>query len=677
MKKISLLLLLGIAPFIFGQKVLTIDNLLTLNRMGGGIPSPDGTNVLFTLSKANIEENKLFTDVYIYNLKTKNYLPISSDKSITRFDFQWTKDQTIWYVSNENKEDGMQVWNMDVKGQNKKQITKEKDGVSGFKISQDGSLLVLIVDQKIEKSINDIYPTLKESKVKMYDDLMYRHWSYWNDDKYKQLYYYHLKNKETTGTKVAIAQIDATDKVTPPFTGSEAIAISVDNKTIYYSYKNKKGTEFALSTNTDIYAYDVASNTTENLSADNKGYDNNPVVSSDGKYLAWTQMKRDGYEADKNDLVLYDFKTKTATNITEKHDITVSDFTFGDGKIYLTIPHRGCEQIFELDLKTNKLTQLTSTTADYVGISYVKGSLIALRQSMIAPIDMYQLDLKTKNVTQLTAVNDEYLSTIEKPTVKETWIKTKDGKDMLVWHILPPNFDSTKTYPTLLYAQGGPQSMVSQFFSYRWNFMIMASKGYVIVAPNRRGLPGFGTDWNEAISKDWAGKPMDDYLAAADDAMTKPYVDKDRMGAIGASYGGYSVYYLAGIHENRFKTFISHCGLFNLDSWYLTTEELFFANWDNYGPYWLPENKAYYEKTSPHKLVQNWNTPMMVIHGELDFRVPLEQGLQAFQAAKLRGLDAKLLLFENEGHWVSSPQNAVIWQTEFFNWLNKYLGGSK
>lgn len=670
MKKITLFIALLISQITMSQNVLTIEKLLTLNRMGGAVVSLDGTNVLFTLSKANIDDNKLYTDICLYDLKSSTYKVITADNKISRSDFQWTNDQTIWYISNEK--DGFQVWNMDKDGNNKKQITSEKKGVEGFKISNDGSLLVLIIDQRIEKA-SDLYSNLKDNKAKMYDDLMYRHWNYWNDENYKQLYYYQLENKTPKGKKVNIAPLNEIDKVNPPFGGSESIAISPDNKTIFYSYKDKKGTAFALSTNTDIYAYNVENQEITNITIDNKGYDNNPVVSTDGKFLAFSQMKNDGYESDKVDVVLYDFATKKFKNLTESHDITVASFTLADGKIYMVVPFKGCEQLFELEIKTKKLTQLTFTTADYLSVSVAGNSLISTRQSMIEPTDLFQLDLKTKNVKQLTEVNGDYFKTLVKPTVKETWVKTDDGKEMLVWHILPPNFDETKKYPTLLYCQGGPQSMVSQFFSYRWNFMIMASQGYVIVAPNRRGLPGFGTKWNEAISGDWAGKPMQDYLTAIDDATTKPYVDKDKLGCVGASYGGYSVYYLAGIHQKRFKTFISHCGLFNLESWYLTTEELFFANWDNKGAYWLPENKAYYEKTSPHKLVQNWDTPMMVIHGEQDFRVPLEQGLQAFQAAKLRGLDAKLLLFENEGHWVSKPQNAVIWQTEFFKWMDKYL----
>lgn len=674
MKKVFLGLSLLFSTFTFTQNMLTINDMIELNRLSGNQLSPDGSKILFQMSKVDILENKSQGGVYIYDLAKKEYQPILKEKEVSFAGVQWSNDNTIWYLSNANKDEGMQVWNATADGKNRKQITHEKGGIEGFKISNDGKLMVLIIKEKTGTAVTDLYPDYTKNQVRIIDDLMYRHWDQWNDENHNQLYYVNLENKTLKGEKKAIASIDEIEKVNPPFGGSEAIAITADNQTIFYSYKNKKGKEFALSTNTDIYAYDVTSGNTTNITEANKGYDNGPILSDDGQYLGWLQMKHDGYEADKNDIVLYDIKTKKTTNLTSELDITVSSFIFAGKKIYMIIPFKGCEQIFELEIATKKMKQLTFTTADYTSISLGKNSLIATRQSMIEPTDLFQIDLKTNKATQLTEVNGEYLKTIAKPTIKEVWVKTTDGKDMLVWHILPPNFDENKKYPTLLYCQGGPQGMVSQFFSYRWNFMLMASQGYVVVAPNRRGLPGFGVEWNEQISGDWGGQAMKDYLSAADEAKENhSYVDGNRMGAVGASYGGYSVYFLAGIHQNRFKTFIAHCGLFNLTSWYGVTEELFFANWDNKGPYWLEENKAYYEKNSPHQYVQNWNTPILVIQGEQDFRVPLDQGLQAFQAAQLKGIKSKLLYFKNEGHWVQMPQNAAIWHQEFYKWLKETL----
>lgn len=655
------------------QNVLSIENMIELNRLSGNLVSPNEQMVLFNMSKVNIKENKSHGGIYVYNLKNKSYHPVINDPQFSYGDAQWSEDNTIWFLSNENKEEGMQVWNIQADGKNKQQITHEKEGIDGFKISNDGKLIVLIIDQKEEISVDDLYPEYKENKVRIINDLMYRHWDHWNDDKYKQLYYCTLQNHQISTEKTPIAPVNNIDKVNPPFGGSESISISPDNQTIYYSYKDLRGKAFALSTNTDIYAFDIKTSKITNISIENKGYDNRPTVSKDGKHVAWLQMKHDGYESDKNDLVLYDVKTKILQNLTAKLDITVEDYALAEDRAYLIVPFEGCNQIFVIDYKTNKLKQLTSSVADYVGIAYFKGKLITTRQSMIEPTDLFEIDLKTLNVNQLTSVNQGYLQNITRPSIDKKWVETTDGKKMLVWYILPPNFDSTKKYPTLLYCQGGPQGMVSQFFSYRWNFMLMASQGYVIVAPNRRGLPGFGVKWNEEISKDWGGQAIKDYLSATDDAAKRSFVDKDRMGAVGASYGGFSVYYLAGVHQNRFKTFIAHDGLFNLESWYGTTEELYFANWDNKGPYWLPENKEYYEKTSPHYKVENWNTPILIIQGEQDFRVPPDQGLQAFQVAQLKGIKSRLLYFENEGHWVLMPQNAIIWHKEFYKWLKETL----
>jgi dipeptidyl aminopeptidase/acylaminoacyl peptidase len=473
---------------------------------------------------------------------------------------------------------------------------------------------------------------------------------------------------------IDIQRDEVFDGVLPPFGGTDQFCFSADSKKIIYTSKKLQGKAFALSTNSDLYEYTIATQTTINLTESNKGYDNNPAYSPQGD-LAWLSMARNGFEADKNNLMLRK-ADGSAVNLTADMDITVGSFCWHpSGKmIYFIAPTKGTEHIFEVELATKKIRQVTSGQYDYISLSIFGDFIYAGRQSMVAPTDLYAVSIKAKDkVTQLTKSNADILSTIVMPKVQEKWVTTTDGKQMLVWMVLPPNFDPTKKYPTLLYCQGGPQSQVSQFFSYRWNLALMASQGYVVVAPNRRGLPGFGQDWNDAISKDWGGQAMRDYLSAIDAATKETYVDKDRLGAVGASYGGYSVYMLAGIHQNRFKTFVSHCGLFNLESWYGTTEELFFANWDQGGPYWLAENKANYEKNSPHKYVANWNTPMLVIHGGMDFRVPESEGIQAFQAAQLKGIKSRYLSFPTEGHWVQSPQNGLLWQREFFEWLAEDL----
>jgi dipeptidyl aminopeptidase/acylaminoacyl peptidase len=451
--------------------------------------------------------------------------------------------------------------------------------------------------------------------------------------------------------------------------GSEQFCYSNDSKKIIYTSKKLQGKDFALSTNSELYEYDILSGITKNLTLGNKGYDMNPAFSSKGT-LAWQSMPRDGFESDKNHLKIMATDGEIV-DLTKELDITVGSFCWhpsGD-LIYFIAPKNGTEQLFELNVISGKTRQLTSGQFDFVSLSVFGETIYAGRQSMVEPTELFSYTIKKNKLAQLTNANTELIKTLKMPKAEERWVETTDGKKMLVWMVYPPDFDPAKKYPALLYCQGGPQSQVSQFFSYRWNLALMASKGYIVVAPNRRGLPGFGQEWNDAISKDWGGQAMKDYLTAIDNAAQEPYVDETRLGAVGASYGGYSVYMLAGIHENRFKTFVAHCGLFNLESWYGTTEELFFANWDQGGPYWLDVNKENYKKNSPHNYVANWNTPILVIHGGMDFRVPESEGMQAFQAAQLKGIRSKYLYFPTEGHWVQSPQNSIVWQREFFEWL--------
>ena len=465
------------------------------------------------------------------------------------------------------------------------------------------------------------------------------------------------------------------DGILPPHGGSEQFTYSNDCKKIVYTSKKKSGKEFAVSTNSQLYEYSIESKQTKLLTEGYNGYDVNPGFSPNGQYLAWQSMVEEGHEAGKNDIVIRDLKTGKDINLTKGNDVSVTDFQWHPStkEIYYIASHLGTKAIFKVNIETSINTQLTEEECDYVSLTITDNAIIAGRQSMIAPTDLYEISLKKGKAKQLTEINKEILDKIDLPTIEKRWVETTDGKRMLVWMIFPPKFDASKKYPALLYCQGGPQSPVSQFFSYRWNFTVMASQGYVVIAPNRRGLPGFGQEWNDAISKDWGGQAMKDYLSAVDNVSTEPYIDVNRVGAVGASYGGYSVYYLAGIHENRFKTFVAHCGLFNLESWYGTTEELFFANHDIGGPYWKPENKDFYTKNSPHYKVDKWNTPIMVIHGGMDFRVPESEGMQAFQVAQLKGLKSKYLYFPEESHWVSGPQNSLVWYREFFEWLAQDL----
>lgn len=664
---------LTVIPFLtYSQNTLTPESLLNFKRLSGGKIAPDGKKILFELRTMDMVTNSGNTDLYLLDIASGKYEPIAKT-AFSEMDACWGENNTIWYLSTEK--DGVQLWKMNQDGSNKKQMTTNLGDIEGFKLAPDESKVILIRSVQVKETLKQKYKDLPMANARVEDDLMYRHWNQWSDETKKHLFLHAIKNDKLENTGTDLLENEKYDGVLPPFGGSESIVFTADGKKIIYSCKKKTGKEFALSTNTALYEYTIENKKTVTLTEDYKGYDAHPLVSKTGKYLAWLSMSRDGYEADKNDIILKDLSTGKNRNLTAKEDITVEDFVFSQDEktIYCLVPTKGTTQIFAIDLKTETVKQLTKGQFDFVSLDAGVTEIVAGRQSMIAPTDLYTIHLKTLKIQQITEVNKEALAKITMPKVEERWVETTDGQKMLVWMVFPPHFDASKKYPTLLYCQGGPQSMVSQFFSYRWNLALMASEGYIVVAPNRRGLPGFGQKWNEAISKDWGGQSIKDYLSAIDYAAKEPYVDASKLGAVGASYGGFSVYYLAGNHEGRFKTFISHCGLFNLESWYGTTEELFFANWDNYGPYWLPENKAYYEKNSPHKFVQNWDTPILVIHGGVDFRVPESEGMQAFQAAQLKGLRSKFLLFPKEGHWVSSPQNSLLWQREFFEWLDHDL----
>ena len=660
----------------FAQTALTPEILWSMRRISGGTVSPDGTMVLYGQRTFNMEENKGNTDLYILDVKTGVSRQITNTP-VSEMEAQWGKNNIVWFMS--NGEDGLQIRKINADGTNIRTVSRFKSiELEGFRLSPDETYALTIEAIEVRGDVTAKYSDLPKANARIEDDLMYRHWDHYDDYKRRHLFLHQIMAENGLPViyqkAIDIQRDEVFDGVLPPFGGTDQFTFSADSKKIIYTSKKLQGKAFATSTNSDLYEYSIVDQTTTNITEANKGYDNNPACSNQGE-LAWLSMARNGFEADKNNLMLRK-ADGSVVNLTAEMDITVGSFCWHpSGKmIYFIAPIKGTEHVFEVELATKKIRQVTSGQYDYVSLSIYGDVIYAGRQSMVAPTDLYAVSIKSKDkVSQLTKSNADILSSIVMPKVQEKWVTTTDGKQMLVWMVLPPNFDPNKKYPTLLYCQGGPQSQVSQFFSYRWNLALMASQGYVVVAPNRRGLPGFGQEWNDAISKDWGGQAMRDYLSAIDAATKETYVDKDRLGAVGASYGGYSVYMLAGIHQNRFKTFVAHCGLFNLESWYGTTEELFFANWDQGGPYWLAENKANYEKNSPHNFVANWNTPILVIHGGMDFRVPESEGIQAFQAAQLKGIKSRYLSFPTEGHWVQSPQNGLLWQREFFEWLAEDL----
>lgn len=600
-------------------------------------------------------------------------------KRVSPLGLNTEKTHVIYKVTTpsvESNDFSSKVYQVPVKGGTPKLLEAYQGVLVDSKISPDGSKKLFHESVQIQTVLaSDKHDDLSEANAYVFDDLNYRHWDTWQDGSFNHVFYQDLETEE----KVDIMKDSPFDTPTSPFGGPADYLWGPKGENIYYVSKKLSGADYVTSTNTDIYQYNLASKTTTNLTKSNVGYDKYPAFSSTGN-LAWLRMVDPGYESDKNDIIVK-LKNKEV-NLTEHWDGTVNSFKWShDAKhIYFIAPTGGTVQLFQVAVTSKakpKIKQLTNGMFDVNGIvATMKDHLVVTRNSMNRAREIYRYDLNNQKMVALTQINDAFYADLDLPSVKKRMVTTKDGQEMLVWVIYPPGFDESKKYPTLLYLQGGPQSALSQFYSFRWNFQVMASQGYIVVAPNRRGMPGHGVKWNEDISKDWGGKAMQDYLDAIDDVAKESYVDKKRIGAIGASFGGYSAFYLAGNHDGRFQSFIAHCGIFDTRSMYGTTEELFFVNQDLGGAYWEKDNQAAskaYGEFNPVNYVDKWDTPMFVIHGGKDYRVPLGQGIQAFQAARLRGLKSRFLYFPEENHWVLTPQNGIVWQREFFKWLEETL----
>ena len=674
---VSSLLALSLMFSVLGQKQNMDEKLLwKLKRVGETVISSDKKSVIYTVRTYDIDSNNGQTQIFIQSLSGGEAKKLTNVKGGIGNVMLIPNSDMIGYMHKGN------LWQMKPDGSNATKISDFSESPSNVKFSPDGKKLLFSYTKMIDKSTKDIYPEYEKADVKIIDDLMYRHWDSWKDGSYSHPAITDFSGANSGKEFTDLLGNDPYDVPMKPFGGSEDLIWGAGGKSVIFQCKKEVGKEYAMSTNSDLFEYNLETKKTMNLTEPNKGYDNHPAYNPQGTILAWQAMKRDGYESDKSDIILMDKANDLQVNLTQNWDETVSSFIWSeDGKkIFFIAVQNATQHIYEIVLpkklapvQASEIRKITSGQFNYNSMVQAGAFLIAGRQDMNHATELFKVDIKTGKASQLTYLNDAVYANINMSQVERRMVKTSDGKDMLTWVIYPPNFDKTKKYPTLLYCQGGPQSAVSQFYSFRWNFQLMAAKGYIIVAPNRRGLPGFGTEWNEAISQDWGGQAIQDYLSAIDALAKEPFVDENRLGAIGASYGGYSVYMLAGVHENRFKSLISHCGLYNLESWYGVTEELFFANFDIGGPYWLTPAPASYEKFSPHKFAHKWNTPILVIHGGKDFRVPENQGMEAFSVAQLKGLKSRFLYFPNEGHWVLSPQNGLIWHNEFFKWLNETL----
>jgi prolyl oligopeptidase family protein len=573
-------------------------------------------------------------------------------------------------------DEGLQLFSRLLSDGRETQHTAIAGGIVDYLFSPDESKLLYVQDIKARPVVTDIYPDLDKAEARIIDDLMYKHWDEWVST---MPHPFIAKVSESPITKgLDLLEGEPYEAPMRPHNGVEDIAFSPDGNLIAYACRKKTGLEYSLSTNSDIYIYNVSTGETTNVSEGLMGYDTNPVFSPDGHSLIWIGMERDGYESDLQVMYLYDLNKKQYHPLTADFEYNIANPTWShDGKtIYFTTCREALTHIYSYKLSNGKIRQITEGEYDYTGFDLNdEGVCVASRQSMTYPTELYMVDLKSGKATTLTEEDKSIMSQLGGLTCEKRWMPTTDGGRMLTWVLYPPQFDKSKQYPSILYCQGGPQSTISQFWSYRWNPRLMAEQGYIVILPNRHGVPGFGKAWNEQISGDYSGQNIRDYLTAADLMKQEPFIASDRMGVVGASYGGYSVYYLAGVHEGRFAAFIAHAGIFNLEAQYLETEEKWFANWDMGGAPW-EKNNATAQRTfanSPHKLVDKWDTPILIIHGEHDYRILASQGMMAFDAAKLRGVPTKMLLFPEETHWVLKPQNALLWQRTFFDWLDRWL----
>lgn len=681
---------------------LTPELLWSMGRIGSAILSPDKTNILYTVTTYNISENRGYSAIYILNSETKETkkLTVNTSKSESDANFIENGRKIVFLSADDNGTS--QLWMMNTDGSNRKCISSEKTDVNGYLFSPDEKNVVLIHDVPTETSIIKNDDDLPKATGMVINELMYKHW-----DRYvRSVPHPFIANFDGSQITNARDILDGQPYESPmcPFGGIEEFAWSPDSKSLAYVMRKKTGRDYAISTDSDIFLYNLETGKTKNLCKPenykapivnatsslkhqiqynenedyNLGYDDKPKFSPNGKYIAWTSMKHDGYESDRTRLCVFEFSTGSKTYVTETFDSGVNDFVWDDNskELYFSGVWHGKTNLYKTNLK-GEVSKITDEVCDYtlVDVDSRQNKLLTKKQSMSMADDIFFVDIKKGTSYQLTNINESIYNKLTFGEVKERWVKTVDGKQELCWVIYPPHFDKNKKYPTLLFCEGGPQSPVSQFWSYRWNFQIMAANGYIIIAPNRRGLPGFGYEWLTQISGDYTGLCMKDYLSAIDDICKEPYVDKDRLGCVGASFGGYSVYWLAGNHDKRFKCFIAHDGIFNTQQQYLETEEMWFPNWDMGSAPWVKPGgemqKVYSE--SPHMFVDKWDTPILCIHGQKDFRIEYTQAESAFNAARLRGIPAQLLLFPDENHWVLKPQNAILWQRTFFRWLDKWL----
>ena len=662
------------------QNPMTAETLWSLGRVAPEMVTPDNRNIIFGITNYDLKTGISEKNLYTISIERGTPLQLTRDRG-GEGSVMALPNGLMGYMK-----DG-QIWQSGWDGSAPSPITEYPGGLNNVRFSPDGKYIMFSKDVKMDKVMSsEVYPDLYKSNVRIINDLNYRHWDTWEDGAYSHVFFADWRDGKIENEK-DIMEGMRFDCPQMPFGGIEDMIWHTDSKHIIFVMKPKTGKEYAVSTNTDIYLYTIETGRVNLLTEGMMGYDTNPIISSDGKRMAWLSMERDGYEADKNRLFIMQTDNHSTQEVNSSFDESIEAIRWSnDGnKIFFTAPVDGTIQLFQFDVfnyytkvggrKANPVKQITKGDFDITGmIGETPIGLIVSRTDMNHATEIFRVDIETGEMKQITNVNEKIYSETKMSKTERKIVKTTDGKDMLVWFIYPPDFDPNKKYPTLLYCQGGPQSALTQFYSFRWNFQLMAANGYIIVAPNRRGMPGHGVVWNEEISKDWGGQPIRDYFSAIDYAKTLPYVDSARCGAVGASYGGYSVYMMEGIHNGRFKTFIAHDGLFNLQSFYGTTEEMWFANWDMGGPYWKSgiQDKSY-KDFNPINYVANWDTPILIYQGGRDYRTTEDQAFQAFNAAQLMGIKSRFVYLPDQNHWVTSCHDALVWQREFYKWLKETL----
>lgn len=653
---------------------LTPEVLEAFGRINGAVPSPDGKTIAFTLTYESIEQNKGNAEIYIVSSEGGEIKRLTKTAG-SESNLQWLDGgNKIAFLRYDKESEANQLYVMNADGSGEKKLSNEKNGIESFVVSPDEQKIVFVSPIDAFNKDEELFKGLPKTSGRVVDDLMYKHWDEW----VTKIPHPFVAEFSTSGIKNAEDIMNGEPFEAPmrPFGAAESFSWSPDSKSLIYVSRKYKGMEYAFSTDSNLYLYTLENKKTELLTPNMPGYDTNPAFSPDGSEVAFLSMATAKFESDKKRLMVLNIKNRTMRDLTANWDYWPEEFSWApDGKsIVFAGYYEGTAPVFSINTQTCKIDTIASGICDYAGVTALSATkAVVLRHSMRTPNEICMVN--NGKVTELTSVNKELISKLKLGEVKKVKVPTSDGKMMTAWEILPPDFDPNKKYPALLYCQGGPQQAVSQFWSYRWNFMIMAANGYVVIAPNRRGLPGFGEEWNRQISGDYGGQNMRDYFAATDYIKARPYVNENKVGAVGASYGGFSVYWLAGHNDGRFAAMVAHAGIFNLEAQYLETEEMWFADFDLGGPWW-DKNNAVAQNTyanSPHRFVNNWTAPILVTVGELDYRILASQGMQAFNAAKMHGLEAEMLVFPDENHWVLQPQNAILWQRVFFRFLDKYL----